>query len=691
MILLKILLSFIIPANIVMLVLICNNFNKRLGNYFTLLLSYGIGPLLNGLVFYYLLLLLPQKNAVFYITTCSLFWLAIFFFSTNKISEIKLPYIWFFDYFKKNLNKLELLLYFFVFSFTLLFSIQALFYPIADGDSAYYFLQSEALDQSKDPNWHQNGSIMLHGSDEYNYNPMIRPGIPAVTAFSLMLNQRGYDYLAFNFFFVYYYYLLLGIFLLVVSKLAFELKINRKKVQFFALLFFVFYWNMTRFFIFDNKEVSIFFFALAGICLVHELILLKKRDVKLEILLGLILGLNAFVNLHGILIMVFSLVTLFIFSKLPFWQRIFQGLLVFSLHLIFGVFEFLFAFRFIFSETLLGIFKDNNIESTQAIEAVQVVETQHLQMYQTPNMLEIYLKGKLQIITNPGSYGFYFLFFILILLAKFKKLFFSNFAKVLLFFTILYYFVIIDPLSMNKNSLAVVLWGSPKYSMLVVLLVLIFVAVYFEAMIEDFSRFVSKKSSYLAGTSIAGIAFLVIFKDFVLSLGLRMLTSFVQVTRDISFYSGKVILFYEVLLVILVSFSVLTFLIYLNKIKKANSHIILLVLCSIFMITPFFIADAGKVPLYETLHYINSDNETKFKNIIYFGDLFGVYYYAKSNLPKETLIKTNYCELYPNNTYFNLRGSGDLEARYEIVGGKCKEGSEMYSQGAYSLCHANGK
>ena len=686
---LKIFLLFFIPANIGLLFLLCNDFHKKLGNYFTLLISYGMVPLLNGLIFYYLLWFFPKNNELFYVALIFLFWTGIFLYSRKKMREIRLLYSEIFTQIKKEATKLEVVIYCILFFFTLLFSIQALIYPISEGDSAYYFLQTEALNQSKDIHWYTN-SIFLHGMNEYFHNAMIRPGVPSSVAFLSIFDHGKTSQGMFKFFFVYYYYLLLGMFLLVISRLSLEVKKNQKLSRVFALLFFVFYWNMTRFYIFDNKEVTIFFFTLAGMYLVYDLVLLKKRDFKGELLLGTILGLNAFINLHGILIVIFSLVTLFIFSKLPFWQRVLQGLFVFAVHLFFSCFEIMLSFGFIFWNTVVNMFQHDTqgIQSTQVIQGNQdgkSLEALHFKMYQTPNLLSVYLKGKLQMITNPVSYGFYLLAFFVIIITKFKEIISSNFGRLLLFFIAIYYFIIIDPLNFNKNNLAVVLWGSPKYAMLIVLFSLIFVAVYFESTVKTIFNFLFRKRLFFLSVFISCFALLTIFKNFFLVFGLKLLANLIQITRGISFYVNKVEMAYYGLLgaLILLIFIVLC----LNRIKKSITYRIFLVAFSLFMIMPFFIADPGKVPLSKTFNYVNASEEIKLKNVIYFGDLFKVYYYAKNNIPKKTSVRTSYLEVYPHNDYFQLSGMGgqNIDVRYEITS-NCSGNIELFKAGGYCLC-----
>lgn len=680
----EIFLLFLLLPNVALLFLLKKDICKSIGRNFSLLISYGVAPLLNGLFFYYLIWFLPKRSDNFYISLVLLFWALLLFYSRDKIREISAIYKNFADGIVKSFSVKKFSVYFIVFFFTFLFSIQSLLYPISEGDSAYYFLQSEALHQSLDAHWYKSGGIMIDGVNEYYYNKIIRPGIPSSMAFSFMFGQKENNYFLFNFFFVYYYYLLLGMLLLVVSRLAVSLGKNLGLSRFIAFLFFVFYWNMTRFYIFNNKEVVIYFLALAGIYLIYDLILTKQRNIKMELLLGVILGLNSFVNFHGILTGIFSLCILFIFSKLSFWQRIRQVVFIFSANLFFSAFEFVQSFGFIFLNTFRNLLK---IDSGSSKE-LKNVALQHADMYQVnnPKGIYIYIKGKLQMITNVGSYGFYFLFFLSVLVSKLKELIDSVFGKIILLFMAIYYLFIIDPFNLNKNDLAIVLSGSPKYSMLLVLFSIIVVSVYFDSLMRIIFKYVYKNRLLISTASFALALLLYIFKSGVIDFGLKALLGIIQVSRNISFYANKIELFYYVILGFVVFFGFALAIFHLRKIAENLAYRFFFILCLLFMIAPFFIVNVGKVPLSKTFTLLNENRETKLQNTIYFGDLFKVYYYAKNNLPKGTLVRTNSLEIQTYNDYFGLRGAGDSEARHEIINGDCLNSQELYRVGVYSLC-----
>ncbi len=722
MILLEIILLFFLLPSICLQFLLKKDFNKLVSQYFLLLISYGIAPLISGLLFYYLIFFLPQKDNIFYIFIIFLFWFVMILYSRGKFQEIIKIYKDILKKVRKDFFTKKTSMYAIVFLFTFVFSVQALMYPISENDSAFYFSQSEALFQSKDARWYESGSIILDGINSYFYNKMIRPGIPSTAAFSFMLGSKDDSYLLFNFIFVFYYYLLLGLFLLVVARFVVSLGGEKDLPILLAFLFFVFYWNMTRFYIFDNKEVIIYFFTLAGIYLIYDLILISNRSRKIELLLGMILGLNAFVNFHGILVGIFSLFVLFIFSKLSFWQRIRQVVFIFFVNLFFSVFEFVQSFGFIFLSTYgnsLDFFKQlivllynkgnvfinatvnsssNVISSKLADQSVggnnvvnaalsgdQKMEMMHAQMYQVNNFKDVYLKGKFQMVTNIGSYGFYFLFSMLVAVLKFKKIAASVFGRIILVFMVVYYFVVIDPLNLNKNDLAIVLWGSPKYSMLVVLFSIILVAVYFDSIARAVFDHIYKKKLLIFWSSLIIATLFYFFKAKVVNLGLGILMGLIQISRDVIFYANKVEIFYYAIFagVIFLGISMLVFQ-FMGTPKKI-AYKFFFTLCLFFMIAPFFIVNVGKVPLNETFTFLNSSREIKLENVIYFGDLFKVYYYAKNILPKDTTIQTDFVEIFTYNDYFKLVKVDDLRAKYKITN-NCLIDEELYRAGSFALC-----
>jgi hypothetical protein len=704
----SILLLFIIPANIILLALF--GIKKLKLDKVIFFVSYGIAPLLNGLFLYYLIWVFPEKNDIFYLGIILALWfgfLAFYFRNWHGVvSFYKKLYLSLKSEFFKKRNLLFLPISFFL----LVFSIQALFYPIVDNDKALYLNQSEAVYKYKNLDWQKELSILIRGDDEYKYNSSIRPAIPNFMAFSFMID-RDEDYFVFKFLSSYYHFLLLGLFLTIVYNLAGNLKQNKFKAVLFGSIFFVFSWTLTRSFILNSKEAIIYFFALLGFYLTYKLIAEKKRNKWLEILLGISLGLNVFVNLHGIIIASFVLLILFLYSSLKWKEKFCQVFFVFLIQVFAGAFEFLRMFGFIFAsnikavksslndlyESLRGYIDSirlddtpsNNQEITSKIGDQKNIEPSsnhldegHLDLYQMSSLFDIYVKGKFQILTNPGVFGFYFWFFLLIVFNKFKEIFASKLGKIIISFIGIYFLVVLDPFNLNNHPYAVILWGSSKYASLLMLCSMVFVAVYFDWLVKKIVYWTEKFSNGIIFTGLVLFGLVLFFKENLINLGLKTLLSVIPVFKEVGFYQEKIEKIYFLGLFCL--FGLVVSLIVL-KYKKKYSYILFSpLLLVLFVLTPFFITDASKVPIEKTFTYLFSDREAKLKETIFYGDIYKVYFYAKEKLPRGVVINS-VSEIYTYDDHFKIRrNSENLEY---IIMQKCGEDFySLYEGGQFSLC-----
>lgn len=667
------------------------------------LLAYGIAPLLSGLVFYCLIWISPGASKLLYLAGCFVFWLLISLYSFGYWKKAVLSYR---DIFVKLASFIRNGKFIFIAPivfFLCLFSIQALFYPVIDNDSALYLNQSEAVYGYRNLDWQKEEAVSIRGKDEYAYNPMIRPAIPSFIAFSLLIGKSGGDDFIFKFFPTYYYFLLLGIFLFIIHELSEDLRQDKNKALFSGFVFFVFSWTLTRAYIFNSKETIIYFLTLLGIYLTYLLIKIRKRDLFLEITLGFLLGMNAFVNLHGIIIGIFVLLLLFLLSSLYWHQRMSQVIFIFFVQLFAGALEDLKMFDFIFQKSFLAIgnylsgfghhFKgaDNSGSGVLATSSPSVstvssnFDSGSLGLYRISNFRDLYVKGKFQILTNIGVFGFYFWFFVFLAVTKFKELVRSMIGKIILYFILVYFLIVLDPFNLNKNEYAIVLWGSTKYASLLLLLGSMLVAVYADLMIGASLVFIKKRLSL--GLVLVGslCALVLMFRNPLVSLGLEMLLSVVPVFKEVSFYQKKIEIFYYMGIIFL--FAILFSLLSLknSKVKMAR-EIFAACLLFFFVLVPFFVTDVGKVPLVKTFTYLNSDLQEKLENTLFEGDVFRVYFFAKENLPAGTMIVSTYNEIYVYDDHFSVRSKLEPGVKYEIVP-KCDDGFDsMYDSGGVYLC-----
>jgi hypothetical protein len=695
----SILLLFIIPANIILLALFGVR-KIKLGKII-FFVSYGIAPLLNGLFLHYLIWFFPEKNDVFYLGIILAFWLfSLVFFYQNWHKVV---------YFYKDLHlllkaeffKKRNLLFLPVALFLILFSIQALFYPIVDNDKALYLNQSEAVYKYKNLDWQKEQSILIRGDDEYKYNSSIRPAIPNFMAFSFMINKDE-DYFIFKCLSTYYYFLLLGLFLMIVYELAGNLKQNKFKAVLFGSVLFVFSWTLIRSFIFNSKEIIIYFFTLLSFYLICKLITEKKRNKGMEVLLGISLGLNVFINLHGILIASFILLLLFLYSSLRWKERFYQVIFVFLIQVFAGAFEFFRMFGFVFASNI-KMFKNSLIdfydylnrfinmtepnvpsgtENLNISTSPAHLDEGHLGLYQISSLFDIYVRGKFQILTNPGTFSFYFWFFLLVSLSKFKEIFGSKLGKIIISFVGIYFLVVLDPFNLNNHPYAIILWGSSKYASLLVLCSMVFVAVYFDWLVKKIVHWAEKFLNGIIFTGFVSFALVLFFKENLIDLGLELLLLVIPVFKEIGFYQEKVEKIYFLGLFCL--FGLVVSLIVLKYKKKCSYILFSSFSLVLFVLTPFFITDASKVTYEKTFTYLFSDREAKLKEAIFYGDIYKVYFYAKKNLPKGATINS-VSEIYTYDDHFKIRrNSENLEY---IIKQKCGEDFySLYEGGQFSLC-----
>ena len=686
MIFLKIILLFFLPANIILLHLLKFGYRKKIEDFLLLIFSYGVGPIINGLLFYYLIWFVPNQSNKVYLTIIFVLWVIALLFSVKEINQIKKIYKNLFIRTKKGIEFLgkRLLLFLPVLIMMFILGIQALVYPVVGNDSASYLNQSEAIYENKNLKWQKESTVIIRGDDEYRYNSAIRPGIPSLIALNYLIKKEN-SYFVFKLLSFYYYLLLFSIFLLIVYTLSKKIKVNSFNALFFASLFFAFSWTLARSVVFNSKESIIYFFAITSIFLLYKIIGHKGRNLSLEILLAILLGLNMFINLHGVIIGSIILLILVVFSRLSFWERIKQALYIFVVSLFLGAFEFIFSFKFIFFSTLHKFSLTLSTIFSKTLSKVQNLDLTHQRLYQMKSLKDLYLKGKLQILTNIGVFGFYFWMFLVVIACKLKKVMNSKLGKIILSFVFLYFLIVLDPFNLNKHSLAIVLWGSVKYATLILLISLIITSIYAEEMIIKIFIFLKKWKKMALFITIMLASGLLLFKQFFISIGLKILVSVIPVYKDVSFYKGKIedFFFAGILFLLLILFSLL--LVYFKK-SEIAFRVLVFSLILFFVFIPFFITDVGKVKLHETFFYLNKSREYKLVKTLNYGNIYNVYYYAKSKLPEKTQIKTNFNELYSYDDYFSLHKMKKGGIKYEISR-KCQPSSEvLYSSDNIYLC-----
>jgi hypothetical protein len=680
------------------------NLNKKLGNFLTLIFSYGVGPMLVSFIFYCLINFFPERSDFFYLLSIIVIFsvpLAIFYKDLKKILIFHKNILCRLSEIVDFKSKKKLLFGSIILFVFIIYSIQALVYPIVDNDNVLYINQAKAFYKFKNTDWQKEASVIINQNDRYIYNPSIQPALPVFLAASFILGKDIGNYFSFQFLYFYYFIWLIAVF----SYLIYFVN-NRKKDSFHpvycGILFFIFSSALARVLMYNAKESAVYFFGIFSLVLVLKLLQSKiqKQNLILEILLGSVLGLASFVSFHGVAIELIMLLIVLIFLKRNLKEKILSLIFIFLSSFLFGYSQFIFVWKFLVATfaKILSTFSEHmklNSENYKINSNVLSVSNENGKLpnayisyesfYQMNSLKDIYLKGKLQILTNVGYFGFYFWFFIYVLVNKYKKIVADDKLKVVVTFIGLYFLIMIDPFNFNIASYSIVLWGSPKYAVFLLMLGLVPLSIYAENIIEKvtnfFRRFGMLVFPLLIIFSLASLFFL----DQINSVLLKTLFSIIQVYKETSFYENitRVFLLSEILAIL--TFSILGLVAMIRNFDK-DKYLVMAVMFFVFILTPFLATNIGKVPLSKTFNYLREDNQKKLEEVLYEGDIYKIYFQAKKMLPEKTELATDFNEIYAYNDYFSLVGSKyGNNAEYKILR-ECGDWKILYQTKKTKLC-----
>lgn len=674
-------LLFIISSNLTLFLLLGYGFGRKVDATFLLIFSYGVGPFLLALIFYAAIWLFPGQGDAFYVAiTVGLLFLALLK-GRGKIREGYEMHEGLILRATKVIKTIPVGIAVIAALFIGLYTIQLVSFPIIDNDSVLYLNQSEAVYEYKNLGWQSLPNIIINGSTFYSYNYTIRSGIPSLMAslYTFLGNWR-YTFGSFKFLTLYYYLLLSSLFFYSIKRISKELSFNPRASLSYGLLFFVFSWSITRNYIFSAKETIIYFFALQSLILTVQILRNKNEKWRLPALLGIVLGINSFVNLHGIIIECLILILLLIFSDQSLGKRMAKIFLVLSWSVPFGGLELITGFRYIFSSAKLVA---PQVSGNGVVTPVRT-------LYQTTDVLSDYLRGKLQIFTNVGVLGFYFLSYLVILTKYARRVLRNDFLKVTLGFIVIYYVAIIDPFSVNHYPLSAVLWGSSKYAMLLVFLSMLTTSLFADRFIAWMSMFIKSNSKKLFVAALFLLSVIAIFEVKIIDFGTKFLLLVVTAYKDISFYRNAVGIYLFISMLVLLLFLV-ALVLFLKKKYVRPIYYFANIFVTFIIIMPFFITNVGKVPLVKSFSFVNKTRKEMLESTLSEGDIFRVFYKAKEILPQGTKLATDFNEtfIYNDRSFVLEPIESEDVYRYKIVRG-CDDGWEVvYKSGQIRLCKAS--
>jgi heme/copper-type cytochrome/quinol oxidase subunit 4 len=667
---------FGISSNVIFLLLLKFDFRKNIGDFLTLAVSYGSGPFIFSLIFYASIYFFPAKEDIFYSSILLIFCLLIFILCKKEISDLKNIHFSIVLKIIHTIKNQSIIISSIALFFIGTYSIQLLFFPIIDNDSALYLNQSEAIYEYKNIDWQKEISVTINENDQYAYNSSISSGMPLFNAATYLFQEKGErNFFVSKFLIFYYYIFLLLLFIFTIKNISKKIGFSEKKSLTWGLVFFTFSWGLSRMLIFGAKEVIIYFFALFSIY-VASLLIDEKTEGKsrfyLATVIAILLGINSFINLHGIVIEAVVIFVLFVLSKNKFIDRIKEIAYIFLLSLLLGGVEFFKYFHFIFVVTLKDSLCLPMICPKRISTEIANTASFYQSFYQFTNTQKEYLRGKFQILTNIDSFGAYFWIYIVVVCKYFKKILKNNSLGFLLFFIGIYYLIVINPFKIIEHPFMIVLSGSQKYAMLLLFLSMLTASIFLDKIIQEIVSIVEKYIRvFIVGSWLLFVG-IVVFKKSVVGFFLSVLSATIPMYQDASSYDNITETLYYILLLVMIV-SLIMFIFYNSRKEKKWIIYLVNMLVAIVVISPLLLKNVGKVPLKKTVEYINKDIQFKLENSIYEGDIFKVYFKARNILPRGTEIVVEYKELYAYDDYFYLRDSIDNPNVKYFISADCEK------------------
>lgn len=710
---------FLLFGNILFLLLLRLRTNILQANQILLgFVSFGTAPLLTGLIYYYSVFAFPGHSNPFYISIISCSYLIVLAFGRKSCGALFSFYkmVWgkFCDVSWRDFKVIFISIFV---AISLIFIIgQSFFYPAVD-DSAAYINQSKAMDYAKH-DLQNDYLIRADANNELIYSSSIRPGLTSYYAATMLIDRQQLhtqSYYSYKLLTDFYYILLLALFLFSIKRLA---GIKGKLHLLILFSAYLFFWILTRMAVFDAKEIIIFFLALLSLNILDLIVRSKNyKGVAPEVVLGIVAGLNIFINVHGIMIFAFLILLLLIFSKRPFWHRILRSCVVLGSALIFSAFDLWTMYSSIlyaglrsnkYADEFIRFFDRNNISRMWAsIFHTQVATTGNTttavntnsfstadevskEVFHTSSLRDVYLKGKLQSFTNLGFYALRGWIVLITFIAYLRSIWKNNFSKLIFCFMVIYVLIIIDPLNINAHQNAIVLSGSPNYSGLMVFLGLTVACVYIMDLVKFITAFISRFRVFFALITFCILIFMMVAHQAIVSFLANNLHFIIAIQKNLDFYQHKINILSYSMMVLAIIFICFIFASYFLR-KSIGIFISGLLLVSLIM--PFFLFEVGKVDLASTLTHISSDNQYKLEHSFIGADYYHVYFAAQGVLPKGSMVVADNHNVFAYNNYFNMSmNTFDLLGKNKVyrISTICPSNSSvLLSQNDVMLCQLN--
>ena len=470
------------------LYLIIRKLTRNTNRWLVFLISFASGPFILPLIYYYYQLLFPGIYLKTIINDFPLYHLLLILPSILIIyRKLKSSILLHFSFrFKLNLTEILLIL---LASFSFIsIVIQLLFFPSTSVDELQYAVEIKlnAVEQTISPLYIGNFSSL--GNINFKYNTAIRPGLIVLGSYLSLFSPQILEIYIVQFITLYYLILLIIFISLCVYRLS-----NNRESALVSIVIMLYSWIFVKNVLYGGKEILIFLFGLLTITGLYNI--RNKLPYFWSPVIGMLIGVNILINFHGFLISCLAILSLGLINYRKIWRFSVFTLVTIIFAFVFSGQEIPFNLSFFLGHSViapftnsitnkeqLSSFSDNIYKEYAQYESKTLTDDKSIISPQTDNtnkfssvVINKYIKGKLQGLTQIGYYGIIFWIAGIMLLSNFNNLRKKPFMKYGMLFILLYISALFDPLNLQLHRYSFVAETSTKYTTFILIFAVILI------------------------------------------------------------------------------------------------------------------------------------------------------------------------------------------------------------------------
>lgn len=632
---------------------------EKWGKWLIFFICFSIGPFTLPILFYYFQIFFPEYTYSTHLINISLIisisiFLSIIFVKIDHLNEYKFH----FPYIPKmqSGDKLLILLIFLSLIFT---SIQLLFFQSTGVDELLYAAEIKLNSIERQISSLYNGNFTVLGNIHFKYNTAIRPGLIVFgSSLQTILPNIPADFILR---FISFYYLIL--FIALLFSVIYKTKKNLTS-SLITVFFILYSWIFIKNILFGGKEILIFFFALLSLVIVFHF---KKRPNFIwSLIVGMITGINIFLNFHGFIIsslIILTLIIYFITSKRNFTELIKPLFIILITLIIFSGKEISYNMSFFLGHSSftflsktspyqqqISTFSPEIYKEYSQYEQETLKDMRKLPNYFISMAMTNHIKGKLQSFTQIGYYGFTFWLALVLFIINLKSLLRQTGFKFMLLFLTLYILILFDPFNLKLHRYSFVAETSTKYTTFIMIFAALLIGYCWSTVNNIISKLLKNKILLPTVFILIGIT-LFISKDYIVNEFLNISPLIFRLYKDIGSYNSPMRTIITTASTLLILTGVIKLLnLILGKEESIINHISAsLYLLSILFLTtifPFMAFSPGKVDYIDQFRLLFSSRKIKLVSSINEGNIFSATYYLNERKVKEPVLSLLYEPVY---------------------------------------------